>query len=84
MEYKNSKVRIYPTDKTDKTNKSFIGDIKKLPANKPRYFRHSYRFTLKNNQGGGICIADCPPKEIEKELLNQFLGREIESIALLN
>ena len=52
MESKNSKVCIYPTAKTDKTLKSFIGD--------------------------------CLPSEVEKELLCQFSGREIESIVLLN
>lgn len=54
-------------------------------SNQPRYqSRYVYRFALKNNQGGGTYWTDCPPHEAEKELLNQFVGRKIESIDLLN
>ena len=54
-------------------------------ANQTRYAkRYAYRFVLKNNKGGGTFITDCPPYEVEKELLNQFSDREIESVVLLN
>ena len=46
--------------------------------------RYAYRFTLKNNKGGGTYITDCPPAQAKQELLDQFAGREIESIDLLN
>ena len=54
------------------------------PTNQPRYFRYTYRFTLKNNKGGGTYITNCPPDEVEKELLDRFIGRDIESLNLIN
>lgn len=55
------------------------------PSNLPRYYnRYTYRFTLKNNAGGGTYITDCPLDKAENELLNMFTGRELESIVLLN
>ena len=46
--------------------------------------RYTYRFTLKNNAGGGTYITDCPLDEAENELIDMFIGRELESIVLLN
>lgn len=46
--------------------------------------RYAYRFTLMDNQGGGTYLTDSPPVEAKKELVNQFIGREIESLDLLN
>ena len=46
--------------------------------------RYAYRFTLMDNKGGGTYITDCPPAQAEKELLAKFIGREVESIDLLN
>ena len=46
--------------------------------------RYAYRFTLKDNKGGGTCITDSPPNEAEQELIDMFIGREIESLNLLN
>lgn len=55
------------------------------PVNQPRYHvQYTYRFILKNNNGGGTYITDCPPAEAKRELLNIFVGREIESMNLLN
>ena len=46
--------------------------------------QYSYRFTLMDNKGGGTYITDCPPDEAKNELLDMFIGRELESIVLLN
>ena len=51
-------------------------------ANQSR--RYTYRFTLKHNQGGGTYITDCPPAQAKQELLTMFVGREVETISLLN
>lgn len=49
-----------------------------------QFKRYAYRFTLKNNAGGGTYITDCPPNEAEQELIDMFIGREIQSMDLLN
>ena len=36
------------------------------------------------NAGGGTYITGCPPNEAEQELIDMFIGREIESMDLLN
>ena len=55
------------------------------PSNQSRYNqRYAYRFTLKNNKGGGTYITERPPDEAENELLNMFIDRELESVVLLN
>ena len=46
--------------------------------------RYAYRFILKNDAGGGTYITDCQPDEAEQELIDKFIGREIESLNLLN
>ena len=46
--------------------------------------RYVYRFTLINNQGGGTYMTDCPPNEAKQELIDMFIGREVESMELLN
>ena len=46
--------------------------------------RYAYRFTLKDNRGGGTYITDCPPDQAKQELLAQFVGREVATIDLLN
>lgn len=46
--------------------------------------RYAYRFVLKNNAGSGTYITDCPPAQAKQELLAHFVGREAESIDLLN
>ena len=46
--------------------------------------RYAYRFTLMDNKGGGTYITDSPPAEAKQELINQFIGRELESLDLLN
>lgn len=55
-----------------------------LPSNQSRYNRYAYRFTLKNNKGGGTYITDSPPSDARNELIDRFLNREIESFNLLN
>lgn len=53
-------------------------------SNQERFHRYTYRFTLKDNQGGGTYVTDCSPDKAEQELLDKFLGREIESMELVN
>lgn len=54
-------------------------------SNQSRYHgRYIYKFILKNNQGGGTYITDSPPNNAEQELIDRFIGREIESMDLLN
>jgi len=54
-------------------------------ANQAQYEkRYSYRFSLKNNKGGGTYITDCPPVKAKQELIDMFIDREVESMDLLN
>ena len=46
--------------------------------------RYTYRFSLKNNAGAGTYITDCPPDQAQQEILDKFIGREIESMDLVN
>ena len=46
--------------------------------------RYAYRFTLMDDKGAGVFITDSPLAEAKKELVNQFIGRALESLDLLN
>ena len=46
--------------------------------------RYSYRFTLMDNKGAGTFITDSPPAKAKQELIDKFIGRELETLDLLN
>ena len=46
--------------------------------------RYAYRFTLMDNKDGGTYLTNSPPDEAKRELIDKFIGREIESLDLLN
>ena len=45
--------------------------------------RYAYRFTLTDNKGGTY-ITDSPPAKAKQELIDKFIGRELETLDLLN
>ena len=46
--------------------------------------RYAYRFTLLDDQGGGTYHTDAQPAKAKQELIDKFVGRELEALDLLN